>query len=293
MGCSGSKSSADVEVQKQDRPPSEFHSDVKEHKDPAIAAFVGVTTTPIQDDYDFTQASCIGRGGCGEIYAMPRKGTNQMFAIKALHPKSPDERQALLREIEVQRTIDHPNIVKVFGCYDTPGDDLLYIVMELCTGGSLFKTLARNGVGEKKAQELIYTTLGAALYLHHHGIVHRDIKAENFMYERLGIAAELKMCDFGFAAMVTPEHEDLCGRMGTPTYMAPELWQRKAHYNSAVDMWAIGVLAYILLSGQRPFNDADMKVKMQMICHDPLRFNGWHWDGVSAPAKDFCGPRTL
>jgi calcium-dependent protein kinase len=296
MGCGGSKE-AHVRVHgagapnlktKEPSRASEFRTDVKEQSIPAVAAFVNVSHTRIQDEYDFNQASCIGRGGCGEIYAIPRLGTNQMFAVKALHPKSPDERGALLREIEVQRTIDHPNIVKVFGCYDTPGDDLIYIVMELCTGGSLFKALARDGVGERRAQEVIYTTLGAVLYLHRHGIVHRDIKAENFMYERNGLNAELKVCDFGFAAMVTPDHEDLCGRMGTPTYMAPELWQRKGHYNSAVDMWAIGVLAFILLSGTKPFHDNDMRAKMRMISDDELRFEGWHWHGVSAEAKAFC-----
>ncbi len=158
------------------------------------------------------------------------------------------------------------------------------------TGGSLHKALQHHphGFPEHEAKALVKRMLGAVLYLHHNGVVHRDIKVENFMFDRPGKDAQLKLCDFGFAAHVTPDHQMMKGRMGTPTYMAPELWVKHMEYTSAVDMWAIGVTAYFLLSGTRPFHHRDIETKIKLIKEATPDFASGPWKRISSQAKDFC-----
>jgi len=130
--------------------------------------------------------------------------------------------------------------------------------------------------------------LSAVIYCHHHGVVHRDIKLDNFIYENEGEDAELKLIDFGFATEITPGKEAMWDQLGTPSYMAPELWGDDKEYDSSVDMWALGVVTYMLLSGTRPFHHEDPKVKAKMIQTAPLKFPSPDWDTVSEEAKDFC-----
>ena len=127
------------------------------------------------------------------------------------------------------------------------------------------------------------------MYCHHRGVVHRDIKLDNFIYENPDEYAELKLIDFGFAEEVAPENEAMLDQIGTPSYMAPELWaEHGKEYDSSVDMWAIGVVTFMLLSGKRPFHHQDKREKARMIRQDPLRFLGPEWDRTSDEAKDFC-----
>jgi len=191
----------------------------------------------------------------------------------------------------MQRKLDHPNICKILESFSDKRKSQVYIVMELCTGGSLVSRMKthRHGYGEAAAATLVEKMLSATLYCHHHGIVHRDIKLDNMIYEDEREDAELKLIDFGFAQAVRPGHETMFDQLGTPSYMAPELWaDRETPYDSSVDMWALGVVTYMLLSGQRPFHHSDKKEKSRMIREDPLRFPSQHWEHISQEAKDFC-----
>ena len=125
---------------------------------------------------------------------------------------------------------------------------------------------------------LVEKMLSSIIYCHHHGVVHRDIKLDNFIYENEREDAELKLIDFGFAAEILPGKESMWDQLGTPSYMAPELWgSEEAEYDSSVDMWALGVVTYMLLSGKRPFHSNDKEEKRRMIMHDPLRFPTEQW----------------
>ena len=106
-------------------------SDVRRSTKPASAHFVPVSHDDIRKDFDFRKATCIGKGACGEVYVVPKQGTKDLFAVKALEPRDKEERKELLQEVAVQRILDHPNMVKVYSACDNPDDDLLYIVMEL------------------------------------------------------------------------------------------------------------------------------------------------------------------
>lgn len=163
--------------------------------------------------------------------------------------------------------------------------------MELCTGGSLVSGLKNQKAGydESMAATLVEKILSAILYCHHHGIVHRDIKLDNIIFESKAKDAELKLIDFGFASAVEPGNEVMTAHLGTPSYMAPELWLRESTgYDSSVDMWAIGASAYMLLSGTRPFHSSDKHEKARMIVEDELAFPSYLWKQVSEDARDFC-----
>merc|ERR1719487_1263294 len=195
-------------------------------------------------------------------------------------------------EIETQRSLDHPNIVKIHESFEDSERRRIHIVMELCTGGSLVSRMKehRYGYGERAAAVLVEKMLSAVLYCHRHGIVHRDIKLDNFIYETEKEDAELKLIDFGFAFEVRPGGKDeMYERLGTLSYMAPELLgpDKKLAYDSSVDMWAMGAVTYMLLCGRRPFDHKDRTTKKRMIRKDPVRFDGHEWERVSAEAKDF------
>jgi len=242
--------------------------------------------------YETEGGTILGRGACGSVVAIKHRTTGELFAMKVIALDSVggalDE---LKREIEIQRTLDHPNICKVFESYEDTKAGEMYIIMEICTGGSLVSRMKthRHGYGERAAATLVEKMLSAVIYCHHHGVVHRDIKLDNFIYENEQEDAELKLIDFGFAAEIQPGKESMWDQLGTPSYMAPELWlSEEAEYDSSVDMWALGVVTYMLLSGKRPFHHQDKREKARMIRHDQLRFPSPEWDKVSSEAKDFC-----
>ena len=136
--------------------------------------------------YEIEQASVLGRGACGSVVAVKHRTTGELYAMKVVSADtvggSLDE---LKREIELQKRLDHPNICKVFESYEDSTTNEVYIIMEICTGGSLVSRMKthRQGYGERAAATLIEKMLSAIIYCHHHGVVHRDIKLDNFIYE--------------------------------------------------------------------------------------------------------------
>ena len=242
--------------------------------------------------YETEGGTVLGRGACGSVVAVKHRTTGELYAMKVIALDTVGGSiEELKREIEIQRTLDHPNICKIFESYEDRQAQEMYIIMEICTGGSLVSRMKshRHGYGERAAATLVEKMLSAVIYCHHHGVVHRDIKLDNFIYENESEEAELKLIDFGFAAEIAPGKESMWDQLGTPSYMAPELWgSEEAEYDSSVDMWALGVVTYMLLSGKRPFHHQDKREKARMIRHDALRFPSPDWDRVSADAKDFC-----
>ena len=163
--------------------------------------------------------------------------------------------------------------------------------MELCTGGSLCDriNLHPSGFSEKCAATLAEKMCSAINYCHAHSVIHRDIKLDNFVYESDREDAELKLIDFGFAFEVQPgKREDMYERLGTLSYMAPELVGPKRQvYDSSVDMWAIGVTTYAMLCGRKPFRHEDRAKRKLQILNDEVPVDGSRFRGVSEGAKDF------
>jgi len=248
-------------------------------------------TAELEKRYDSSGGTVLGRGACGSVVAVRQRETQELFAMKVVALETVGgTMDELKKEIEIQRTLDHPNICKIFETYEDSKHGEMYIIMELCTGGALVSRMKnhRHGYGEVAAATIVEKILSSIIYCHHHGVVHRDIKLDNLIYENEGEDAELKLIDFGFACEIAPGREAMWDQLGTPSYMAPELWSNEPEYDSSVDMWAIGVVTYMLLSGKRPFHHDNKREKARMIRHDPLKFPDAEWGRVSDDAKDFC-----
>uniref|UniRef100_A0A8D0H3G1 Doublecortin like kinase 1 n=1 Tax=Sphenodon punctatus TaxID=8508 RepID=A0A8D0H3G1_SPHPU len=187
-------------------------------------------------------------------------------------------------EVSILRRVKHPNIVLLIEEMDMPTE--LYLVMELVKGGDLFDAItSTNKYTERDASGMLYNLASAIKYLHSLNIVHRDIKPENLLvYEHQDGSKSLKLGDFGLATIVDGPLYTVCG---TPTYVAPEIIAETG-YGLKVDIWAAGVITYILLCGFPPFRGSgeDQEVLFDQILMGQVDFPSPYWDNVSDSAKE-------
>ena len=226
----------------------------------------------------------LGKGAYSVVYACSRKSDGQPAAAKwvqksRLHRKA---LLALLREIRLMRSISHPNIVSIVDFFDEP--DHYIIVAELMTGGELFdEVVRRSHYTERAARDVIRTMAEALAYLHERGVAHRDLKPENILLSSSEDDGVIKLADLGFARSVPKS--GLSTACGTPSYVAPEILNN-TRYGLSVDMWSLGVIAYILLCGYAPFADRHQPTLFRKIRSGLFFFDPPQWNGVSAQAKD-------
>ena len=259
----------------------------------------------VRTDYDIVRQ--IGKGSIACIYLAIKKQNEQQnrddttsskdqalspattatihyYAIKEIDVSliRPEYTNELKNEVALLRTLDHPNIVRVFEVYEGHHHHLS-IVMEACKGGNLH---ARAPYTEQQAQRIVLQIVEAVNYLHNtRGIMHRDIKFENIMFEEKTPEAEIKLIDFGLSIRYQKNSvfKDIVGTIGT---MSPEVLRGK--YNSQADMWAIGVVTYQLLSGGKPFLGYSRRHVMQQIVKSKYQpMVGPRWDRISKEAKAF------
>ena len=227
-----------------------YHSDVGNEGSALVSRLTRKSSAKdFTRQYDMSEATELGHGACGSVIAVRRRDTGEMYAMKtiSLDSMGVDTFEELNLEMDIQKKLDHPNICKIVESFEDKRRGIMYIVMELCTGGSLVSRIKshRNGFGERAAATLMEKMLSAIIYCHRHGVVHRDIKLDNMIYEHDGEDAELKLIDFGFAQKVRRGREGMWDQLGTPSYMAPELWSDvEVEYDSSVDTWALGVVTY-------------------------------------------------
>ncbi|EAW72834.1 pregnancy upregulated non-ubiquitously expressed CaM kinase, isoform CRA_a [Homo sapiens] len=197
----------------------------------------------------------LGSGAFSEVVLAQERGSAHLVALKCIPKKALRGKEALVEnEIAVLRRISHPNIVALEDVHESPSH--LYLAMELVTGGELFdRIMERGSYTEKDASHLVGQVLGAVSYLHSLGIVHRDLKPENLLYATPFEDSKIMVSDFGLSKI---QAGNMLGTAcGTPGYVAPELLEQKP-YGKAVDVWALGVISYILQrlhpapSGARP-----------------------------------------
>mmetsp|Transcript_18327 Transcript_18327/g.24316 ORF Transcript_18327/g.24316 Transcript_18327/m.24316 type:complete len:540 (-) Transcript_18327:290-1909(-) len=187
----------------------------------------------------------------------------------------------LRNEIAVLKTIDHPNIVKAYEVFESKKN--LYIVMELCSGGDLY---SRNPYSERDAAKYTAMLLSAISFLHEHGVVHRDLKFENIMFENTSPDAVIKVIDFGLSKKFLPGTLDtMTEGVGTIYTMAPQVLQ--GVYTSQADLWSVGVITYMLLSRQKPFYHRKRRHVIDKIMRCAYDFNGPGWRGISLEAQKF------
>jgi calcium-dependent protein kinase len=229
----------------------------------------------------------VGEGSYGQVKKCKNKATGAIRAIKTIHKKFVKDMNLLQNEIEVMKCLDHPNIVKLYETFEDK--KAYYLIMELCGGGELFdKIIEEKGFTEKVCAIVVQQMLRAINYMHQNGFVHRDIKPENWLLLVNGPVAStaLKMVDFGLSKTFDMRSAaTLKTKAGTPMYMAPEVL--KGTYNHLVDVWSIGIVMYIMLSGRPPFPGKDEATILKHVKKGEVALDAKPWEKVSPATKDF------
>ncbi|XP_043579666.1 calcium/calmodulin-dependent protein kinase type II delta chain isoform X15 [Bombus pyrosoma] len=192
--------------------------------------------------------------------------------------------QKLEREARICRKLQHPNIVRLHDSIQEENHH--YLVFDLVTGGELFEDIvAREFYSEADASHCIQQILESVHHCHHNGVVHRDLKPENLLLASKAKGAAVKLADFGLAIEVQGEAQAWFGFAGTPGYLSPEVL-KKEPYGKPVDIWACGVILYILLVGYPPFWDEDQHRLYAQIKAGSYDYPSPEWDTVTPEAKN-------
>lgn len=273
---------------------------------PRVEESLPILTNEFSDiSLNYTLGRRLGTGNFAKVVSgscirdIPRCGlkAGQQVAIKVMKKpragKMSNEKVSMLKsEVDIMRSIDHPNVVKLYEVYES--QTKIYLVMDLLTGGELFDRIVGMGkYSEEDARYFTFKLLNAVLYLHDKTICHRDLKPENILLASKDSDAELKITDFGLSKTIAGVDQALQTRCGTPGYVAPEVLSQEIvngelrRYGAACDMWSVGVIVYILLSAAPPFygkTDAEMNRRIKA---GQFKFPEKYWSSISAASKDF------
>ncbi|XP_056117478.1 calcium/calmodulin-dependent protein kinase type II subunit beta isoform X27 [Rhinichthys klamathensis goyatoka] len=242
------------------------------------------TCTRFTDEYQLYEE--LGKGAFSVVRRCVKLCTGQEHAAKIINTKklSARDHQKLEREARICRLLKHPNIVRLHDSISEEG--FHYLLFDLVTGGELFEDIvAREYYSEADASHCIQQILEAVLHCHQMGVVHRDLKPENLLLASKCKNAAVKLADFGLAIEVQGDQQAWFGFAGTPGYLSPEVLRKEA-YGKPVDIWACGVILYILLVGYPPFWDEDQHKLYQQIKAGAYDFPSPEWDTVTPEAKN-------
>ncbi|XP_012276416.1 calcium/calmodulin-dependent protein kinase type II alpha chain isoform X3 [Orussus abietinus] len=240
--------------------------------------------TRFSDNYDLKEE--LGKGAFSVVRRCVQKSSGLEFAAKIINTKKLSSRdfQKLEREARICRKLQHPNIVRLHDSIQE--ENYHYLVFDLVTGGELFEDIvAREFYSEADASHCIQQILESVHHCHHHGVVHRDLKPENLLLASKAKGAAVKLADFGLAIEVQGEAQAWYGFAGTPGYLSPEVL-KKEPYGKPVDIWACGVILYILLVGYPPFWDEDQHRLYSQIKAGAYDYPNPEWDTVTPEAKN-------
>jgi len=231
----------------------------------------------------------LGRGTFATVRTGIHKKSGDLFAIKIIDKQkfmmNARRKDALMDEVRVLTSVSHENIIKIQEVFETAKS--LYLVLELVTGGELFDRVVKGALPEAAAKSMFVQMLNSIAYLHGQGIVHRDLKPENILLKSED-SDIIKLSDFGLSRIIDDGSfmKTICG---TPQYVAPEILNaQKEGYGKAVDLWSLGVILYVLLSGCMPFDEDEggkgslfEKVKKGLYKFPPK-----YWKHISEGPKD-------
>ena len=237
----------------------------------------------------------LGKGSFGSVFKVKHKITGEIRAMKMIknifssNTNKIDNK--LLRELQVLKNLEHPNIIKVYECYID--EDYHYIITELVSGGELYDTIVKfQRFNEKKAAYIMRQILSALNYLHSRGIVHRDIKPENILVEKKDKKSKIKhdedeinikLIDFG-ASNFFKTNQILTLKIGSPYYIAPEVLNKS--YNEKCDIWSAGVVLYVMLTGNFPFVGATTQQLFENIKTGKFNTSLQEYKAISQKGKD-------
>ena len=230
----------------------------------------------------------LGKGKFGQVKLGIHKESGKQVAIKIINKKYVEdmEFEQIKSEIDILKIAKHPNIIKLYDVFEN--EKYIYIIMEYCPGGDLFSYIEKRDfkIKEERAAEIIHKLCTAVYFLHQYGIVHRDLKPENILMMDQTDNADIRLVDFGLGKMLGPGEK--CDEpFGTFSYVAPEVLQEKP-YDFKVDLFAIGIITYLLVAGFLPFDDEDSEKEIaRQTVYDPTPFPKKIWDNISQEAKMF------
>lgn len=242
-------------------------------------------------DFDrrYTIGKLLGHGQFGYTYVATDKGNGDRVAVKRIEKNKmvlPIAVEDVKREVKIlQALTGHENVVQFYNAFED--DSYVYIVMELCEGGELLDRILSkkdSRYTEKDAAVVVRQMLKVAAQCHLHGLVHRDMKPENFLFKSKKDDSSLKATDFGLSDFIKPgkKFPDI---VGSAYYVAPEVLKRRSGPES--DVWSIGVITYILLCGRRPFWDKTEDGIFKEVLKSKPDFRRRPWPSISNSAKDF------
>ncbi|KAI8325144.1 Pkinase-domain-containing protein, partial [Martensiomyces pterosporus] len=232
----------------------------------------------------------LGHGTYAVVKEMIHIDTGVHYAGKVINKKHMRGReQAIPNEINILKRLSrkHPNVLTLYDYFETPHN--VYLITELCTGGELFERICKEtAFTEQDASRIIRQIVEGVSFLHQNSVVHRDLKTENCLFRTSERESEVAIADFGLSKIINEgSNYALMTHCGTPGYMAPEVVQRLGH-GKPVDMWAVGVIAYFILSGTTPFEREDPKAEAVAVVKCDYSFEPLeHWCHISPAAQHF------
>ena len=261
-------------------------------------SFVSIFEGDITQFYEVQKK--IGEGAYGKIYKVRNKQSGDIRAMKQVTKTKIQDMGKFQDEIKILSTVDHPNIVRLFEVIE---DDKYYnLIQELCTGGELLTRAQKNQLKEKDIARIFYQIMSGVAYIHGIGIVHRDLKLENVLFSTEEPNSPIKIIDFGFSVFMGKNNEmskekesesqdpkkggfkRLKSKVGTLYYISPEII--KGNYDEKCDIWACGVILYILLAGYPPFTGNTDKEVYNLITSLKYDFDKERWKNISKYAKE-------
>ena len=246
--------------------------------------FIGEHIDKVEKSYEFIKE--LGKGSYGQVFRCQNKINGNVYACKKMSKKKIKNKDQFKTEINLLRATDHPNIIKLYEIYED--NKYIYLIMEECSGGEFFDSLAKRAkekkmYTEKECAKIFKQILEAVNYLHAHGVCHRDLKPENILFSNIADDSCLKLIDFGLSKVIDRE-QNLKGAVGTTFYMAPEVIT--GNYNEKCDIWACGVILYIMLCGKPPFYSQNEEELKKNICSMKYTFDYPEFKKVSQDAID-------
>ena len=244
--------------------------------------FIDEHIADINNYYEFIKE--LGKGSYGQVFRCQNKETGNVYACKKMSKKKIKNKKQFQTELNLLRTTDHPNIIKLYDIYED--NKYIYLIMEECNGGEFFDSLAKrakekNMYTEKECAKIFKQILEAVNYLHAHGVCHRDLKPENILFSNVADDSCLKLIDFGLSKVLDGE-SNMKKTVGTTFYMAPEVIQ--GNYNEKCDIWSCGIILYIMLCGKPPFYSQDEDELKKKICSMHYNFDYPEFKKVSQDA---------
>lgn len=232
----------------------------------------------------------LGQGSFAKVYHGRNVKTSQSVAIKVIDKEKILKcglMDQIRREISVMKLVRHPNIVQLYEVMATKTK--IYFVLEYVKGGELFNKVQRGRLKEGVARKYFQQLLSAVDFCHSRGVYHRDLKPENLLLDE---NRNLKISDFGLSALAECKRQDglLHTTCGTPAYVAPEVINRKGYDGAKADIWACGVILYVLLAGYLPFQDKNLMDMYKKICKAELKWPSWFSSDVQKLLRRILDP---